>query len=251
MWTREAILSDLETVRTARLFFAHHSVGQNLLDGVQELGDCAQRPLKIVPADQAGGEGGAVWLEASGGANKDPRSKIDHFVATLTGPAALNVQLAFLKLCYVDFHPRTDVDSLFAYYDGASAALKRQRPDVTLGHVTVPLTTQPRDPKSCLRRLMRLEIWEDLANVRRCEFNRRLLERYSTDPIFDLARGESTRPDGTRQTFLLGGRTYQSLVAEYTNDGGHLNAMGQRLLGADLIRFAAAALRRTTSASAS
>ena len=236
------IRSQLETVRGARLFFAHHSVGQNLLDGVQALSSQAGVPLKIAPLTAARVPG-PVWLEGSGGTNKDPASKIDEFGALLTGPSPLKVELAFLKLCYVDFHPRTDVESLFARYHDAMTALQRQRPEVTFGHVTVPLTARPRELRARVRRALGLEVWEDAANARRCEFNQRLRERFADRPVFDLARAEATRLDGTPQSFRLEGITYASLVGAYTDDGGHLNALGQRRLGGALLAFVAGALR--------
>ena len=242
MQTADLIRAQLETVRGARVFFAHHSVGQNLLDGVQALSSRAGVPLKMAPLTDAGFPG-PVWLEGSGGTNKDPRSKIDDFGARLTSRPSLDVELAFLKLCYVDFHPRTDVDSLFACYHDAMMALQRRRPEVTFGHVTVPLTARPRDLKSRVRRALALEVWEDAANARRCEFNQRLREHFSHQPLFDLARAEATRPDGASQSFRLAGVTYASLVASYTDDGGHLNALGQRRLGSALLAFVAGALQ--------
>jgi len=236
-----SLRSDLETARRARLFFAHHSVGKNLLDGVQSLGAQAGLPVKIAPVSEAAAPG-PVWLEGPAGTNKDPRSKIADFGAMLTRSSALNVQLAFLKLCYVDFHPRTDADSLFLCYRDAMVALERERPDVTFGHVTVPLTARPRDLKSRVRRTLGLEVWEDAANARRCEFNRQLRERFAGQPIFDLAAGESTGLDGRQQTFRLQGRTHACLLASYTDDGGHLNALGRDRLAAGLLRFVAGAL---------
>jgi len=240
----ETLQSELEAAAAARLFFAHHSVGQNLLDGVRELSAHHRVALTVAPAAPARAGAGPAWLETSGGRNKDPRSKIDDFVEKVTAGADAESELAFLKLCYVDFNPVTDVDGLFAYYDQAISALKRRRPDLKIGHVTVPLTVEPRDLKSRLRRVLGRQVWEDVANVRRYEFNRRLRERFAADPIFDLARAEATQPDGTRQTFQLGGRAYDSLVPSYTDDGGHLNGLGQRLLGIQMVRFVAAALQR-------
>ena len=68
-----------------------------------------------------------------------------------------------------------------------------------------------------------------------------LAARLAADPIFDLARAESTRPDGSRETFRYEGKDYYSLVPAYSSDGGHLSERGQRTLGADLIRFVARA----------
>lgn len=135
------------------------------------------------------------------------------------------------------------MESLFARYHDAMTALQRQRPEVMFGHVTVPLTARPRDLRARARRALGLEVWEDAANARRCKFNQRLRERFADQPVFDLARAEATRLDGTPQSFRLEGITYASLVGAYTDDGGHLNALGQRRLGGALLAFVAGALR--------
>ena len=79
-----------------------------------------------------------------------------------------------------------------------------------------------------------------LANVSRNEFNRRLRERYSGDPIFDLAEVMSTYPDGRRESFRMNGVVYYSLVPAYTDDGGHLNQVGRTYAAAELVRSIAA-----------
>ncbi len=68
------------------------------------------------------------------------------------------------------------------------------------------------------------------------------LVEYVGQPIFDLARHESTRPDGTRETFAVGGRVAYALAPVYTDDGGHLNGVGRRVMASHMVRFAAAAL---------
>jgi hypothetical protein len=66
--------------------------------------------------------------------------------------------------------------------------------------------------------------------------------------MFDLAAVMSTYPDGRRESFRLDGNTYDSLVPAYTDDGGHLNAVGRTHAAAGLVRSIANALRtRDTS----
>jgi hypothetical protein len=235
--------AELDAALGTRVFFAHQSVGGNLLAGVGTLAREAGRELKATELDQAGQTDSATatgWLHAFGGQNGAPKTKIDYFVSALQRKA-LKPDLAFMKFCYVDFEPSTDVADLFAYYQRALTALKRDRPDVRFAHVTVPLRVRPNDLKSKTKRLIGRDISEDLANVKRAEFNRRLLEAFPSDPIFDLARGESTRADGTRESFEHEGKTYYSLAPGYTEDGGHLNDQGQRVLAAEMIRFVARA----------
>jgi hypothetical protein len=237
-----ASAGDMETVRQGRILFSHHSVGVNLLAGLQRLNArVGGGALHVVSLEKAKTSAGPSLIEISGGRNTDPRSKVDFFRETIR-TQALKPELAFMKFCYVDFNPSTDVDGLFAYYRTTMDALKREHPEIKFAHVTVPLVSRPMELKERLFRLIGRPVWEDDANAKRYRFNQRLLAEYGTDPIFDLARVESTRPDGTRETFELGGQNYYSMVPRYTNDDGHLNDQGQDAAAPFLVRFLAEAL---------
>jgi hypothetical protein len=98
-------------------------------------------------------------------------------------------------------------------------------------------------------RLIGKEVWEDAANVKRAEFNRRLNESFGADSVFDLARIEATAPDGRLTTFEYGGQSYPSLYPGYAEDDGeHLNTAGQQVAGAAIIRFMAEGLKGRGSA---
>lgn len=240
---QNSVTSELERVRGARIFFAHHSVGQNLIDGVQHFSATQPGgPLPVLTLEQGASRPGPAWLHASGGQNGQPESKVDFFQEAIEKQSSDKPKLAFMKFCYVDFTPSTDVAALFTYYERALTQLKGAHPDIVFGHVTVPLTSWPTELKWRLYRLLRRPVWEDEANLKRQAFNQRLLKTFSADPIFDLARAESTRADGSREAFEDEGSTYYALDARYTTDGGHLNELGQRELGAEMIRFVARAL---------
>lgn len=235
---------DLESVRQSRILFSHHSVGRNLLEGLQKYNKQAGGgPLNVVGLEQAKGSNTPSLIEVSGGQNQDPKSKVDFFRG-LFAEGQPRPQLAFMKFCYVDFNPQTDVDALFAYYRVAMDALKKEHPDITFAHVTVPLVVRPMELKERMYRLIGKEVWEDTANAKRDAFNQRLMKEYAQDPIFDLARVESTRPDGSRETFELEGQTYYSLAPQYTNDDGHLNEAGQAATAPEMVRFLASALKQ-------
>jgi hypothetical protein len=239
------LAADLTSVRQARILFSHHSVGENILAGMARLdAEAGGALLRIRRLDVDAPPDGPVLLHASGGRNNDPRSKIDFFAGLLRGPHPPRLDLAFMKLCYVDFNPSTDVRELFSYYRKTLEALKREHPEVRFAHATVPLFLRPTDFKSSVRRWAGLVVWEDAANVKRNEFNRLLLEAFPADPVFDLARIESEGPDGHASTFQFGGRTYPSLHPGLTQDGGHLNALGQELAGAAAIGFLARAIQQ-------
>lgn len=240
---QNSVTSELARARGARVFFSHHSVGRNLLDGV--LGWSAGQPgagIELLPLEQAGAQPGPAWFHASGGRNGEPESKIDYFVRIIDERTELKPKLAFMKFCYVDFNPDTDVAQLFGRYESAIRDLKQRHPDIVFGHVTVPLTRHPTELKWRVYRLLGRSVWEDAANVKREAFNQRLLQAFSGDPIFDLARAESTRADGSREAYEADGQRYYALDARYAADEGHLNELGQRQLGAELIRFVGSAL---------
>ena len=242
--TKTQLTADLATVRQGRILFSHMSVGADILAGIKRLDaeNAGGKSLRLVSLQEAVASGGPVLIDVSGGRNGEPRTKIDFFAATIRGEARLKPNLAFMKLCYVDFNPRTDVDELFNYYRSTVASLKKEHPEIRFAHVTVPLMEQPTGLKWRIYRLIGREVWEDAANVKRAQFNQRLQENFRSDPVFDIARVEATAPDGRLTTFEQGGRSYLSLYPGYTEDGGHLNATGQRVAGVAAIRFLAEGL---------
>lgn len=236
--------SELEKVRNARILFLHHSVGADILNGIRALDEAAggTAHVQIVNADAVTDSPGGALIEFSGGRNMEPKSKIDSFAQFIRSNANAKPELAFMKLCYVDFNPSTDVDELFAYYRTAIEALKREHPEIKFAHVTAPLHAWPSEIKWRAYRLIGKEVWEDSANAKRARYNQLLKETFASDPIFDLSTVEATAPDGTLTTFRFGGADVLTLYPGYTEDGGHLNAEGQRAAGSAAIHFMAGAL---------
>lgn len=238
------LATNLATIRHGRILFSHHSVGANIISGIKIIdAENSNAQLQFASLKEAGGSNGAVIFDISGGRNGAPKTKIDFFAATLRGEKNLKPDLAFMKLCYVDFNPRTDVGELFDYYRHTIQTLKREFPEIRFAHVTAPLTVWPTESKWKMYRLLGREVWEDAANVKRAEFNRLLKETFGTDPVFDLAQVEATAPDGSLTTFDQDGQKYPSLYPGYTEDGEHMNATGQRVAGMAAIRFMAEGLK--------
>ena len=99
---------ELERARGVRLFFAHQSVGQNILSGVAQLSAHRIEPtplLALAPNQALPG-----WVDMPVGQNGDPDGKIEAFVAAFEQHPTLRPDLALLKFCFVDFQPTTDVD---------------------------------------------------------------------------------------------------------------------------------------------
>jgi hypothetical protein len=153
-------------------------------------------------------------------------------------------RVALMKFCYVDFTPSTNSDSLFRSYEDLITSLRRRYPEVSFVHVTVPLTARPTGLKDTVKRWLGRTVRKDEANRRRGLFNHRLRRTFRNETLFDLARIESTRPDGTLESFRgRDGTTIAALFPGYTSDGGHLNERGRDLAAAEFARVVAAAAR--------
>jgi hypothetical protein len=80
-----------------------------------------------------------------------------------------------------------------------------------------------------------------------CRVYPRLKESFGADAVFDLAHVEASTPDGQSTTFERDGKSYLSLYPGYTEDGGHLNLVGQQVVGAAAIRLMAERLKGSSS----
>ncbi|MEI2787926.1 MAG: hypothetical protein V9E93_03485 [Steroidobacteraceae bacterium] len=140
------------------------------------------------------------------GENGKPDSKCEDFRRILDDKLSGQIDVALFKFCYIDFSDTSDVDAVFATYARTMDDLKQRHPQITFIHVTAPLRTVDRGLGVWAREMLGRRNRTKLANVSRNEFNRRLVEKYSTDPIFDLARVMSTLPDGRRESFEIDGK---------------------------------------------
>lgn len=232
-------------VPDAVIFFGHQSVGGNILDGIGELSrGSQQRTLPVEKAAPGAAARRPLLLHDWLGENRRPESKIDAFTAAMTGELGGRVDIAFFKFCYVDIGAGTEVEDLFARYRDAMGELRALRPGVVFVHVTVPLTTNPGlvdGAKNLVKRVLGRPLKSRADNVQRARYNQLVRETYGgKEPVFDLARLESTHPDGSRELFRDGGREHESLVPAYTDDGGHLNAAGRRVAAEALLEFLSA-----------
>ncbi len=220
----EAVRRDLEAVAKRRVFFGHQSVGANVLDGLRRVATQEGVPLRIAQVEDASTIPEGTLGHAFVAYNTRPDLKLENFARGLGPGGAADPDVALVKLCYVDIGPDTDAAALFARYRTALAALREKHPRTTFVHVTVPLAAVQRGPKAWVKRLLGRPVYGTADNARRAEYNALLRAAYARqEPIFDLAALESTRPDGSAETFDLDGRQVPALVPEYTDDGGHLN----------------------------
>jgi hypothetical protein len=229
-----ALRAELETLSRRRVFFGHQSVGVNVMDGLRAL--ASQQGVELRIAEVSTGLPAATFGHAFVGENGRPRTKLHGFARAVDAGAAAGADIALVKFCFVDVKADTDVAALFAEYQATLAQLRARHPGTVFVHVTVPLTTIPGGAAATMKRMMGRAAPELLENVRRDDYNALLRKAYGgKEPLFDLARVEASRPDGTAETLEWQGRHVPSLVPAFSDDGGHLNAEGQRRAARDLV----------------
>jgi hypothetical protein len=233
--------AELRALAGRSVFFGHQSVGGNVLEGLERIAAAESVPLPV-----AEGRPGAPGItHAHIGANGDPLGKLAAFAQAVDGGGAIDV--ALMKFCYVDFHAGTDPAALFARYQETLAGLAARHPGTTFVHVTAPLTTIQGGWKPLVKRLLGRET-SPAENARREAFNALVRRAYQgKEPLFDLARLESTRPDGGAEQISWKGQQVPVLVGGYTDDGGHLNATGQDRVARALAQYLAALPSRSAA----
>lgn len=228
---REVSVATLQTASRARWFFAHQSIGGNVLKGVKALYKANSLPTPAqVSLDQNGAipSGGGFIAETHIGRNGHPFEKLADFDATLRAGLVGNVDVAVLKFCYADIRSgRVDVDQLFQEYRRIISGLERDYPKVTFIYATAALKADtPAD------------------NVARSRFNGLVRAEYAkSGRLWDLAAIESTTPDGEQVGGMFEGQTYEALYPGFTRDGGHLYDIGTEVAAAPLLELIAKALR--------
>ncbi len=238
--------SNLRELAASRIYFGHHSVGDNMLSGLELIAaEEGVSGIHVVDLDSTSDPElpGAFFAHSRVGRNMDPKSKVDDFARRLRGGLPAKPDLAFMKFCYVDLDPNSDVPEIFDYYRSTLDRLGAEFPDVRLPHATIPLMTRQLGLKNRIKLLLGRDLWRDEANIKRWEFNDLLRRTHDESRIIDVARAESTNADGTRERFAKAGKEYYSLSPAYTDDGGHLNETGQRRVAAEMLRVLAGALQ--------
>ena len=225
----------LEKIAEKKIYFGHQSVGFNILDGVNDiLKETPNIKLNIVKTSDSALLKTPILAHSPIGLNDEPESKTQDFANKMKNGLGNNADIAFFKFCYVDITSRTDIDKVFSDYKKNIENLKKEYPATKFIHVTVPLTVSKPTIKTFVKKLMGRQD----NNIKRNLFNEKLQKEYEgNDPVFDLAKTESTYPNGSRASFTSGGANYYSLVPEYTDDGGHLNERGRKVVALELLNF--------------
>jgi hypothetical protein len=163
------------------------------------------------------------------GENEKPLLKIGDFGAKMRSGIGGQVDVAMMKLCYIDIMGDTDVDALLTSYRETIAALEREFPKVTFVHVTAPLMTEQGSLSRLKGRLTGSGRGAPIENAVRERLNAPIRHQYAGGHLFDLAAAQSTAPDGSRATGSYQGQVYYRLYEGYASDSGHFNGEGARV----------------------
>jgi hypothetical protein len=222
---------NINALKSKKIFFGHASVGYNIVNGMEDVKAANKRFVEINIRELKGSDEvvAAGIYHSVNGENGFPKSKIDGFKNVLRERGfGSRLDIGFFKFCYVDFDRDSNVNEIFDYYSKSIDELKKEFPKLKILHVTTPLYAHAWGVKGFIKSLIK----GDVSNIKRNEFNKLMISKYrDIDPIYDLAKIESTLPDGSKVTFKYKGGEYFSLAKQYPSDGGDLNELG-RYLGA-------------------
>jgi lysophospholipase L1-like esterase len=211
-----------------RVVFAHQSVGNNILEGVNKI--AREQGVAISTIDTRFDASGRPGIYHFGvGANYDPLSKISDFEKTMSAKNFDKVDVALVKLCFVDIGSGANAESIAETYVSTIKKLQEAHPTTRFVAVTSPLTVIPGGAKAWLKSALGRSPQEVAENTKRMEFNDYLRKQFDAEHLFDIAKLEAGATSGE----------IESLRPEFSDDGGHLNDRGQREIGAALLQFIA------------
>jgi len=235
---KEIPSSKWEKLAKKKIYFGHQSVGKNIIDGIKDLmKEYPEINLNIKKTNNYAEFNKSLFAHSSIGKNDAPLSKIEAFEDYMKKGIGDNVDFAFFKFCFADIIGTTDVNAVFNDYKKTMSDLKENFPEIAFIHITIPLVITKKTLRAKINRLLgKKDIWFYDGNIKRNELNKLIIDEYSgREPVFDLAKIESTKPDGTRETFTEDGKIHYAMVHEYTKDAGHLNELGRKKAAQSLL----------------
>jgi len=205
----------LDVARGASYFFTHKSVGNNIMDGIDDL--AAQDPGRYsISVNYSSGTGAGI-NEYQVGNNQQPYSKINGFAGLVKD----GHDAAFMKLCMGDIYPWNSdrATDIWAAYWAMMEEEQAEHPGTTLVWWTIPLITSSRDRSG--------------GNAEKAAFNQAVREHCAANGciLFDIADIEAHTPGGLAVVDAGGNEALYDL---YSSDGGHLNETGRQRVASAL-----------------
>lgn len=235
--------SQWQILAQKKIFFAHMSVGYNILDGTERTQKKVPSFLyPIVKTETPAELNRPALYHGQLGHNGDPIAKINSFRDMLLAMKSSPPDITLMKFCYVDFFADTDPGLVFETYQQTIEDLQKEVPEIQFLHCTVPLKSKPVSLKGRFKELVKGLLGKPATvqhNKTRETFNERLRAAYPKESVFDLAFYESITPEGHPVFKNEKNRRIPFLYHRYTTDGGHLNQAGQDHLGEQFLIFLA------------
>ncbi len=239
--TKDISKNDIEKITTKLIFFGHQSVGYNLLQGIEDIKH--QNPdlkINIIESDDSNLMKIPGLYHSKVGKNRNPSFKINDFSSKIGNGIGKKVDMVALKLCYVDIKKDTNIDNIFTEYQSAVNDIKSKYPSLKIIHFTTPLKTVQTGFVAWIKKLIGKKPGGYANNIRRNQYTQKIINTYQdVDPIFDIANFESTSLEGKPNFFKWENTEYRSLVPAYTDDGGHLNKLGRKVIAEKFLKFLA------------
>lgn len=227
------------------VYFGHQSVGSSVCAGVQGLANDYALPLRLVQTREPETVTGPAFVHFLAGQHRDYASKNAAVLRLLESESRARNPVVLLKYCYGDITYPGEYNLLFDAYRDTVEAIQFEHPDVTLVHATIPLTTVENGFKARTKVYLGRRSRHDAA-IARHRYNELVRAEFGlSEPMFDVARIQSTEPDGTVAGFTVGGSMIETLAPANTLDGTSLNAQCSRVAAEALLDVVADVVEAT------
>ena len=230
-----------------KIFFGHNSVGNNILTGIKHiLKEYPNIKIKIIttrhPDDFKEPILGHSWI----GSNMEPISKTRAFENIIQGGLGGKVDIAVMKMCYVDITSKTKIKEVFFDYQQKLSKMEVLFPEIKFIHMTVPLTSKPegiqfivQKGKNIIKKIIGRPVFNYKDNINRNTMNDMYREAYDDNTsLFDLALLESVE-NKKESVYIKNDIKIRTLTKKYTDDGGHLNIEGSKQIAEQFLIFLA------------
>ena len=226
----------IKIISASHIFFGHQSVGANIITGLKELNsEQGSDYILFEKLNNDANLNGSYFVDLNIGNNGDPEGKFRDFVKNVDFLSDKKLNIAMMKLCFVDITKKSDIQNIFNSYVKMIDSLQIKYPNITFVHFTVPLKSQPTLFNKLKAFIKNRTIDDPADNIARNTYNELLISKYPAKYVFDIAKEESTYPDNKRESISVDGVHGYALIGDYSDDGGHLNKRGQAIIAAGLI----------------
>jgi len=230
-----------DTLSNKKIYFGHQSVGYDIVDGITDIMQALPYiKLNVKDTKEPSNFETPIFAHSGVGGNKYPLLKCEDFKVNIENGIGEKVDIAFFKYCWADIQKDTDVEKILQAYVETITYLETKYPNVQFIYVTVPLQV-PQSPlslKGIIKRFLGYKyLGQEQENIKRNSFNEFLREKCKGKILFDLEKIESTYSNGERYIIKRKNFKYISLIPEYTNDGGHPNELGRKIIAKELLKL--------------